>query len=138
MSVPCDFTKGASGYHRSPRPPPTLFPPSKASRMEYAKVDKLSMGGAIGKGEKIFNEPLQVAAAFPGNGFGVPKFGCFKPGSLHFLRACGLLRSCAPFSALLRSFALFCARLRLFPLFYTTHSRVSASDRVQNDRVGDC
>ena len=73
---------------------------------------------------------------------GVPKPGCFKPGGLQFLRGSALLPSFAPFCALVRSFALFCALLQTcvrallwtFALF-CTHLRVSASDRVWNDRV---
>ena len=63
---------------------------------------------------------------------------------------CALLRSFAPFCALLRSFALFCALLHSFALFwglafalvwglasalFGTHLRVSASDRVANNRI---
>ena len=57
---------------------------------------------------------------------GVPKLGCFKPGCLHFLCRCALLRRFALFCALLRSFvnlrlhsfALICALLRAFACFY--------------------
>ena len=71
---------------------------------------------------------------------GVPKPGCFKPGGLQFLRGSALLRPFALICALLRT--CICAlsrsfadlRLRSFALF-CAHLRVSASDRVWNDRV---
>ena len=62
----------------------------------------------------------------------VPKPGCFKPGCLQFLRGSALLRSFAPFCGLLCSFA--DLRLRSFARI-CAHLRVSANDRVQNDRV---